>query len=342
MRAFGTRTRRVIIIEPYLAGHRSDQLLAIRRLLSDCGISSEHKAAIWPHVLTRHPLLFPTVDGLFLAFMVIAPIRMLLLSRTVAIWHRPSFSTAGRGPKQFAKRHGAKLLRFFPLVALISVQQLELQPEIRDLFKDWIYQTAQWHKPPAALQRRHETSRFEEAVRRHADGRSILIYLGEASAEKGFGFFTDICLEAVHCRNELTFVAAGKVNEDSMDAARRFVRAGGLLVDRYISDDEFLVAIDVADWIWNCYRPDNDQNSGIFGLAYQAGSEVVVRSGSFVARMAAELNFPTVEIAYDGAKSALEAIRASRTLPIEEPSREMISMMRERTRERLLYYLGYT
>lgn len=332
--------KRITIIEPYLAGHRSDQLAAIRSLLCDCGISSDHKTSVWPHALTRNPLLFPTVDGMFLAFLLIAPIRTLFLSRTVAIWHRPKFSTDGCGLKHYAKYYGAKLLKFVPLVAIISVQQPQLQPEIFGLFTDWIYQIAQWHKPSGVPERQHESNHFDRVIRQHADGRAIVVYLGEIAAEKGFEFFTELSIEAACNGNEFAFVAAGNVSQNSVHCARRFRNAGGLLVDRYISDSEFLAAIDVADWVWICYRADNDQNSGIFGLAYQAGARVIVRSGSFVARMAADLQFPTVQIPYSDTKRALEAIRASRTLTIEKPKHEMLSMMKEKTGERLLHYLG--
>jgi hypothetical protein len=338
---FQSRPKQITIIEPSLAGHRSDQLTAIRSLLSDCDIYADHKTSVWPHAFTRNPLLFPTLDGLFLAFLIIAPIRALFLARTVAIWHRPKWSTHGRGLKHYAKYYCAKLIKFVPLVAIISLQKPELQPEISGLFKDWIYQIAQWHRPPAGPEHQRQSKYFEEIIRQHANGRSILIYLGDIAAGKGFDFFADILVESSCSNGEFAFVAAGKVSEESAYAAQRFIEEGGLVVDRYISDSEFLAGISVGDWVWNCYRSDNDQNSGIFGLAYQAGARLIVRNGSFLARMAEDLEFPTVHIQYGDPKQALEAIRASCILRVERPKDEMISMMKERTRERLLYYLGY-
>jgi glycosyltransferase involved in cell wall biosynthesis len=336
-----SRPRCVTIIEPYLAGHRSDQLIAIRGILSDSGISSDHRISVWPGAFTRNPLLFPTVDGLFLTFLLTAPIRTIFLLRTVAIWHRPKYSTEGRSLKHFTKYYAARLIKHVPLVALISVQEPQHEPEISCLFNNWIYQIAQWHKPSKVAAHEGDPKSFEMAIRRHADGRPILVYLGEISDEKGFAFFTEILIEAVRSGNELAFVAAGNINQDSTHVAQRFVAAGGMLVAHYISDCEFLTAIAVADWVWACYRPDNDQNSGVFGLAYQAGSKTIVRRGSFVARMAADLGFPTVKIGYGAAKIALDAIRTSRSLKAEKPQQELIRMMKDKTRERLLYYLGF-
>jgi hypothetical protein len=333
-----SRGKEITIIEPDLEGHRADQLAAIRSLVSDHGIHADHKTKLWPHIFTRNPLLFPSIDGSFLAFLVVAPIRALLLRRTVAIWHRPKTSTHGRGLKRYAKYYGAKVIKSVPLVALISVQKPELQPEISTLVTDWIYQIANWYQPSGVLERPDESRAFAELIRQHANARPIIIYLGEISAEKGFEFFTDLLLED-KCA-EFAFVAAGKVKQRNADAVRRFIDGRGLLVNRYLSDSEFLAGINVAHWVWNCYRSDNDQNSGIFGFAYLAGARVIVRGDSYVARVALDLQFPTVQVRYGDVKRALEKIRASRTLMIEKPKPEMISIMKERTRERLLYYLG--
>jgi hypothetical protein len=333
---------KVTIIEPYLEGHRGDQLAAMRSLLLAHNLHVDHQIRLWPHIFTRNPLLFPSVDGSFLAFLLIAPIRTLLLRRTVAIWHRPKASTNGRGIKRYAKYYGAKLVKSVPLVALISVQKPQLQPEISTLFTDWIHQIAQWYKPLIASEYSDDSKSFTEAIQQHANGRAIIIYLGEIAPEKGFEFFCDLLVEStINCTN-FAFVAAGKVSPRNAYAAHRFMKGGGLLVDRYLSDGEFLMGIDVADWVWICYRPDHDQNSGIFGLAYQAGAKVIVRNGSFVDCLAKDLEFPTVRIEYGNAKQALATILASQKLTIERPKDESINLMKERTCERLLCYLGYS
>jgi len=181
---------------------------------------------------------------------------------------------------------------------------------------------------------------FAALIRQHAKGRPIIIYLGEIASEKGFEFFSDLLVEDTSKFRQFAFVAAGKINPCSAHAAHQFLSKGGMVVDRYLSDSEFLTGIDVADWVWNCYQPDNDQNSGIFGLAYLEGAKVIVRHDSYIARAAFDLRFPTVQIQYGDARGALEAIRASRTLMVEKPKQEIINLMKERTRERLLYYLG--
>ena len=335
------RTKRVTIIEPNLTGHGFDQLTAIRDLLSESGIASVHKRNLWPHVFTRSPVLFPSLDGFLLVFLIVAPVRALFWSRTVAIWHRPKSSTAGPGLKHYVKRCAVRLIKYVPLVAIISVQRPELQREIAGLVTDWIYQTVQWHKPLKVQQAPDDPSHFEETIRLHAGRRAILIYLGLIDRAKGFEFFVELLKEAVRSGDMFAFVAAGTIKHDSADVARRFINAGGLLVDRYISDCEFLAGVELADWVWACYRPDNDQNSGIFGLAYQAGRRVIVRSGSFVARMAADLEYPIIEVRYGDVKGAMHEICASRMLKIDKPKHEAVSMMKEQTRERLLHYLGY-
>jgi hypothetical protein len=337
----GWETRQVTIIEPSLTGHRADQLMAISELLGDHGVKTKHKREIWPHVLTRDPLLFPSVDGLFLIFVIIAPLRALFLLRTVAIWHRPKTSTRGSHFKHVIKAYCARVIKKCPMVALISVQRPQYQPEIAGLFTAWIDQIAQWHRPSILPEYQLDYCRFEGLVKRHAKSRAVVIYLGEITAQKGFEFFTDICFEAKELDAELAFVAAGKVTTEVGFTADRFRQAGGLLIDKYLSDAEFLAGIDLAGWVWNCYRPDNDQNSGIFGFAYQVGARVIVRTGSFIERLASDLEFPVIHIEYGNSRQALEVIVGSSNLIVSPAKSESIRMMRERTRERLLYYLGF-
>jgi hypothetical protein len=339
IRLLGRRPKRVIIIEPNLTGHGFNQLSAIRALFSEAGIVSDHKIKVWPHLLTRNPVLFPSLDGYLLTFLLVAPIRSLFCSRTVAIWHRPTSSTTGRSVKNYVKRCGARWIKHVPLVAIVSVQRPELEPRIAGLVTDWIYQTFQWHNPSKMPQAQDDRNDFERTIRLYAGQRAILIYLGLIDRAKGFEFFVEL-IETVCDGDEFAFVAAGTVKHDCADIAKRFINAGGLLIDRHISDCEFLAGAELADWVWTCYRPDNDQYSAIFGLAYQAGSRVIVRNDSFVARMAADLEYPTVEVQYGDAKGAIDTIRASRMLKIVKPKGEIISMMKEQTRERLFHYLG--
>ena len=337
---FKSRAQKIVIIEPSLEGHRADQLAAITKILEEHGIRAEHKTCLWPHIFSRHRILFPTVDGVLLAFLIIAPIRACLTLRTVGIWHRPKGSISGPRLKGIAKRYGAKLIRFLPFCQLISVQNLELEPEIACLVGGWIHQIASLNFFPPAHRPKTKSVLVADLIRQRAQGRAIIIYLGQIALEKGFGFFAELMIAARVQHPEITFVAAGTVNEECDTLVRRFAEEGGLVVNRYLTDGEFLTAIEIADWVWICYRPDNDQNSGIFGLAYNAGAKVIVRRNSFVARMASEAGFPAVSIQFGDAKGALEAIVASYEMIVEKPNEERIKSMREQTAKRLLYYLG--
>ena len=118
---FGAR-QKIVIIEPTLRRFRADQLAGITCILEEHGIRADHKTRLWPHIFTRHPILFPTVDGILLVFLVIAPIRACFTLRSVAIWHRPKSSMSGPRLKRIAKRYGAKLIKLLPFCDLLSVQ----------------------------------------------------------------------------------------------------------------------------------------------------------------------------------------------------------------------------
>ena len=137
-----------------------------------------------------------------------------------------------------------------------------------------------------------------------------MFYLGQMELQKGFEFL-EIMIEARVRHPEIAFVAAGLRNEECKNAVRRFGDEGGLVINRYLTDGEFLSAIDMADWVWNCYTPENDQNSGIFGFAHRAGAKAIVRDNSFVARMASEAGVPIVSIKVGDVEGAVNRFAAS-------------------------------
>ena len=86
-------------------------------------------------------------------------------------------------------------------------------------------------------------------------------------------------------RDAFLFASGGKVDESLAGTAERLARAGGLVCNRLISDEEMLDFYSRADLIWCVYAPDYDQASGILGRAMQLGIPVAVREGSLIERL---------------------------------------------------------
>jgi hypothetical protein len=93
-------------------------------------------------------------------------------------------------------------------------------------------------------------------------------------------------------------VAAGAAPPDAREAARVFVEAGGLLIDRKLEDAEIESLYTVSSVIWACYAPDYDQASGIFGRALQLGVPVIVRRGSVIERFSSGLTVPILALEF--------------------------------------------
>ena len=334
------RSKYVTVVEPYLEGHRLQQLLAIKAILSDANVGVNHYRKAWPRGLIGSALLFPTVDGLFLQFSLIALARSVVGRRTVAIWHRPKHSALNRGLKSRLKYIGAYILKSLPFVAILSVQIPDLESSIKHLVTDWIYQVAQWSIPPSDGTVQIDASVPLKQIVNHAAGRDMILFLGAITQEKGFEFFVDLSCCVALKKNNIVFVAAGTLSKDCAQLGQQLVSHGGLLVDEHLTDNEFMTCLELARWVWICYTPDNDQNSGIFGLAYQTGSEAIVRAGSYIARAALHLEYPVIAVPYGSLEDALNRIVQSSTLNIKSPERARIEAMKAQTSKKLLYYLG--
>ena len=334
------RTKHVTVVEPYLEGHRSQQLLAIREILAEANVGVNHYTKLWPHGFSGSPLLFPTVDGLFLQFYLVALVRCIVGLRTVAIWHRPKYSALNRNLKSRLKYIGAYVLKSLPFVSILSVQAPDFETSIKHIVTDWIYQVAQWSRPKQAELALIQNSLLLTRIRNHAGGRSVLAFLGEITLQKGFEFFVNLACSGLVNKDNITFAAAGKLTKDCTLLSQRLVDGGGLLIDEYLTDSEFLGCLEFARWVWICYTPENDQNSGIFGLAYQTGSEAIVRAGSYIACEALQLQYPVLAVAYGNIEGAADLIVQSSTSCIGFPERERIVAMKAQTSKKLLYYLG--
>jgi hypothetical protein len=60
--------------------------------------------------------------------------------------------------------------------------------------------------------------------------------------------------------------------------------------------------------VWSCYAPDYDQASGIFGRAVQLGVPAIVRTSSYLAKLADHIGHPVLPVSFGDADKAAERI----------------------------------
>ncbi|WP_287375467.1 hypothetical protein [Mesorhizobium sp.] len=156
-----------------------------------------------------------------------------------------------------------------------------------------------------------ETSQLSRDVLTAAGGRAILCFLGSVRKSKGFRFLVDIVSDHPDLVKDVFVVAVGSVDPASGGDCARLISAGGMVVDRFVSDDELLSLYKTCDLAWCCYEPEYDQASGVFGRSVQLGARPIIRKGSYLEKYAQEGAVAPVCLIYGDPHDAAAHIAAA-------------------------------
>jgi hypothetical protein len=157
------------------------------------------------------------------------------------------------------------------------------------------------------------------AVRREAGERKILILPGNLNPSKGLNFVRDIFCGDPALFDRVLPVLCGPVEPDGKEAADDLAAAGAFVEARYLERAELMSLYRAAHGTWCCYPPERDLSSGLFGRAVQFGITPVIRRGSVLDHMAADV--PNVlRLDYDDPGTARAALAAGLTRMPPPPS----------------------
>lgn len=223
-----------------------------------------------PHVL------FASLDDDVGGFVAVSLARALLGRHTAGLFLHPADCTQP-GMKGRIKAALFGMLRRVPRLSVLSILPFDLLPQTQNYVSGWIHDPQLWDQIDDPIA---PDAEFVRMLTDRAAGRKILAYLGWATAEKDFPHLARILATSPHLADNILPVAVGRVAPACRSAADGFVAAGGMLIDRFVSDAEISAAYDCADLIWVCYAPGYEQASGIFGRAVQLGRPVVIRQDS--------------------------------------------------------------
>jgi hypothetical protein len=240
-------------------------------------------------------------------FVAVAVVRSLLRRRTVGFMFRPGQCFTPRSPRHTLKRTVFRVVSKLPATHVLTLLPHDVDPRFDRISSGWIFDPQLWDLGTHDSCRPQSTP-LQDEIRASAGGRRILLALGDQNRLKGFDLLTRVLQSATFPVERIAAVVAGPVAPECRDMMNAFVSAGGLLYDRRLTDDEFLGLYFDANLIWNCYAPDYDQASGIFGRAFQVGVPSVVRAGSYLVKLAEHLGHPIVQIDPTDATSAAEVI----------------------------------
>lgn len=304
-------------------GHRQSYLSILSGYLTAHGLTftPPHKSAA--------ASFFPMIEDNVPRFVVAAIICSIRKKPCVGLLFRPSECLRTDSLKYRFKGLLFRLLKKLPSVSVLTILPFSVEQAFAEVATGWIYDPQLWDLPdqdPGPID-----TELKDRIARAAQGRKLVIALGVQNRIKGFEFFARLWCEKASLRERYLFVAAGKVAIESADLAVKLTECGGIIVNRFISDEELLSLYEIGDVIWACYAPDYNQASGIFGRSFQLAKNTIVRRGSHLVPLAAELGHPVLPIPFDENDEAANFLLSHS--PIQRPNEhvaETICSMRDR------------
>lgn len=318
------RPRSIVHITKTGGHHESYQQLFLRLLPCASASTGAIRGERFWQLVRAERVLFATLDDDVLGFVAVALTRALLGRPTVAIFLRSLQCFSHH--KRFlytAKRVLFTLLRRTPRITLLTIVPHDLHPELKQVSHDWIHDPQLWDLwldgPPTL-----PTTALSQRVMQASRGRTVLLFVGLVTREKGFEAFLRLAREL----SDTTMpVLAGRHSGELAGAADDLRALGGIVENRYLADAELLSLYRVADVVWCEYAPDYDLPSGIFGRAVQLGALARIRPGSLLERVAKRYRLPHVTAASErqwGREPNDPAARTTRVAPLLEHSLRVI------------------
>jgi len=269
-------------------------------------------------ILSRAPVLFLMVEEAFLLYVIVGLLRVMIGRRTVGLLFRPRPLAMSSRWRYVWRRAVLRRLKRWRCIRTLTLLPFDVFPAFSSIADDWIYDFQLWDL----------TEEECEAVgtlrnERRVGERRVLTAIGTQNAWKGFELFVDIYARSAPLRASYQFIACGRVVPEAEEHAAVLGEAGGVLVDRALSDAELLGTYAASDAVWCLYPPIGDHATGILGRAVQLGIPVIVRQGSLAHRLCTTESLPHVAASAD-----LVATRLAGPLPPRDAERGRLAARR--------------
>jgi hypothetical protein len=292
-------------------GHRREYIALMDRIFREGGHDTKIVNS-WKKALDQAPAFFLMIEENLLGYVFAAFFRSLMGRRTVGLLFRGREAAMSGSLQLSIKRTLLTLLRAVSKVETLSIVPFSVEPRLAKVADGWIDDPQLWDLEDTT----HQDTPLSNEIRSIANGRKLVVSMGGQNESKGFRFLTDVYCSDSGLRDRWLFVTAGKVAEAELDCAAAFETAGGILIDRFISDPELASLYGVTDVIWGVYHPIYNQASGIFGRAVQYDVPILLRRGSMIAAHALQLGARAVSVDYGQTTQVETALDAAlRTVP---------------------------
>lgn len=261
-------------------------------------------------------LLFSTFDDNIFLGVLVAFSRALFGRSTVGLLLRanscfaPSGVAWGNRFRCWVKRNWYSSLNKLRYVKLISVVQPETDKRLYEITDHFAVDPQFWDMHDGTKLRQPKNSPLQKLICEAAKGRKIICISGTLTTLKGYRFFADIISENPELNKKIFAVAAGKSLRDALETNLKFTAAGGMLIDRHLSDDEIESIYLESDMIWSCYAPAYDYSSGIFGRAIQFCVPTIIRKDSYLDKFSRLAGLSALALEFGNTKDASSKIEA--------------------------------
>lgn len=282
---------KILYVRDSSEGHRSDYEKLFGTIFSRADVSYTSQRLAFRQIFSKSVLLSSMLEEHPVKFFIIAFTRALIRRRSVSIIFRPEEAVKGSSARIFLKRIFLKLAKRFQDVSIISLIPFEENGLYSEICSDWIYDPQLWD---LLYINEPYDEEFAQGILDFANGRRILSAVGRQDATKGFDLFCEIWTANHHFHKDWLFVSAGAVSRELDYQATNFREAGGLLINRHISNCEILSLYHASNVIWCNYAPEYNQASGVFGRAHQHGKIAIVRKDSLLALLAQHIGTASI------------------------------------------------
>lgn len=276
----------------YFRSQTGHALSCVRALERQLGA---RRAGAGEILFSRAPVLFLKIEEAFFFYVLISLLRALTGRRTAGLLLKPMPLVASPRLHHRFKGGVLRYLRRFEAIHTLTILPFSVFPAVTVIAKGWIYGCQLW-----------DLSEEERAAinvlrqERNPDDRLVLTTLGNQCRHKGFELFAATYANAVDLRARFQFISCGRVSPAVAAYASALRAAGGVAVDRFVSDAELLGAYAASDAVWCLYPPVGDHACGILGRAAQLGIPVVVRYGSLAHRLCIVENIQHISATAEG------------------------------------------
>ena len=265
-------------------GHRRSYVDALCSLCGYRPLTKSPRLGVFWLLMRADGVVFSTYEESALFATAVSALRSFHGRSTTIIVMNPARVLTGGGVEHRLKGIVLRLLRSLPRVTTLSIIPAYIDDRLAALTSDWIYDPQFWDLGVADGDEPHNL-RTVLPLGVRAKGKRVLLYLGSASSHKGFEFLVAFLESGSLHNSDWVCIAAGRSSSSIRPLVQRFEEAGGVLIDRYLSEAEVLGLKKSASCLWAVYAPTYDSSSGIFGRALQLGKPVLVRQGSIIHRI---------------------------------------------------------